>query len=602
MTSGVRLFHKGLIFVSAPLLFALLFLLVLSSELRSLDLEIDRQIQARTITEKVEVLSKLFLQADVCLSGYSSTRSPVLLDRFQEILAKIPRALEELKRALSSEEKHKALLENVAATAAEGLHILRAQEKLLDDEATASTQGLRAAQLHNSIKFIADTLDARLRAATKDERKVQEEGPELRARRRQQFEIMIGAAAALSVATSAVMSAFFAGGISRRIQVVVDNSERLVQEEELLPEVNGSDEIADLDSSFRKMAAAVREARQRERAAVENALDVICSLDRNGRFLAANPAVEQVFGYRPDELIGEFSYADMVVPEDFSSAQSAVNEIIRKSAQGQFETRVLRKNGQVVHCLWSCRWSASESSLFCVIHDVTERKEAEQLRQEVVAMITHDLKTPLTTVNLVLEMLEQGNTEMIFAKEGRLLRSARTGTKVMSSLISDLLDIEKIKSGKMELNIETVSLQEVLRQSGQAVSALAQEYEIRLELVDTQSTVRADKGRLIRVLVNLLSNAVKFSPKGACVSVAVTETSSSVEIMVQDRGRGIPESMLDKIFERFEQTASDDARKHGGSGLGLPICKAIVELHGGNIRVESKPGSGSVFTVRLPRS
>jgi CheY-like chemotaxis protein len=167
-------------------------------------------------------------------------------------------------------------------------------------------------------------------------------------------------------------------------------------------------------------------------------------------------------------------------------------------------------------------------------------------------------------------------------------------------LVNDILDLERLEQGRLQMEIGEVALADVLARTREAVQAFAAERQVAVETDPTTVTVQGDSGRLVQVLVNLVSNAVKFSPAGSAVRVTVRENEGRVRVEVIDRGRGIPASHRAAIFERFRQVESSDARDKGGTGLGLAICKAIVEQHGGEIGVESEVGQGSTFWFEIP--
>jgi signal transduction histidine kinase len=169
-------------------------------------------------------------------------------------------------------------------------------------------------------------------------------------------------------------------------------------------------------------------------------------------------------------------------------------------------------------------------------------------------------------------------------------------------LINELLEIERIEAGSLNLDYAEVELEELMRRSVAAVSALAQRKQITIETPQVADQyIDADEDRLLRVFINLLGNALKFSDKGKTITISFKELTESVEFSVADQGRGIPPDQMEKIFDRYHQVTADDARKLGGSGLGLAITKAIIEAHGGTIVAQSEVDKGSTFTLRIPK-
>ncbi len=192
-------------------------------------------------------------------------------------------------------------------------------------------------------------------------------------------------------------------------------------------------------------------------------------------------------------------------------------------------------------------------------------------------------------------MLSAGLLGELTEKAEKMLTIAERNAGRMLSLINDLLDVEKIKAGMMELTKEQVSAEKVLEHAAQSLSALAAESGVSLVCADTNSkdlTFYADEDKISRVVTNIVSNAIKFSPRDTSITLNAESVNGNVHIMIKDQGRGIPQDKIANIFDRFQQVTAQDHAKSGGSGLGLAICKAIVELHGGEISVESTEGEG----------
>ncbi len=236
-----------------------------------------------------------------------------------------------------------------------------------------------------------------------------------------------------------------------------------------------------------------------------------------------------------------------------------------------------------------------------VFHEMaTDLARAERAKQEYVAMISHDLRSPLTAIQFVLAMISRGNYGMLSEAGLTKTKAAESSAERLICLINTLLDLEKMEAGMLEMRFAEVEVDSIVRRSVEAIESLADSLGITVETAYCQAKVRADEERLVQVLVNILSNAVKFSPRGSAVTISVKESPATVELRVTDRGRGIPASHLKSIFDRFQQVEEADARQKGGSGLGLAICKAIVEGHGGTIAIESELGKGSTFSFTIP--
>lgn len=413
------------------------------------------------------------------------------------------------------------------------------------------------------------------------------------------FQVFLVSGFAVNIIIALFLALFFANRILRRINTVKDNTIRLASGTRLNPLLTGSDEIAELDSGFHKMAKALAEAQRKEKAIIDSAPDVICSIDSDGRFVTINPAVKDHWGYVPEEVVG-MRYSELIVPEDVQKTTQFLDKIRAEQDLGSIECRIAHKKGNDVHMVWAVRWSAVDQVLFCVVHDISERKELEQLRQHFMAMVSHDLRTPLNSVKNFLGMLNTPIYGTLSEKGGVRKQAVEYEIDRLNRLIDDLLDLEKLEAGKMELELKPVRVGSIITLALEAVRGVAEKKNIEIEIPKDENEVNMDGERIIQVLVNLLSNAVKFSPEGSVVTVSSELTDTALKVSVKDRGSGLPEGAEKTLFSRFKQfVKGPDAPK--GSGLGLAICKEIVASHNGTIGVESEQGKGSTFWFTIPR-
>jgi PAS domain S-box-containing protein len=322
------------------------------------------------------------------------------------------------------------------------------------------------------------------------------------------------------------------------------------------------------------------------------------------KVLYVSPAYEEVFGRPVSEVYKRAnSYLDAVIPEDLDRVKKHVmTEMYTGSA---VEFRIRRPDGSI-RWVWG-RWSPVMGTdgkldrLVGIVHDISERKEIERRVSEFYSTVSHELRTPLTSIRASLGLLEGGLAGVLSAKAGKLVDIARSECDRLIRLINDILDIRKIEAGKLELRTAQVSVRKIVDLTIQGTAGMGLEYGVKLVAnVVAENEICADQDRLIQVLTNLVSNALKFSPKDSEVSVTVSASGAFCRFSVTDRGPGIPEDQLPKLFGLFQQLDSTDSRPKGGTGLGLAISKAIVEQHGGIIGVDTKPGQGSTFYFDIP--
>ena len=239
--------------------------------------------------------------------------------------------------------------------------------------------------------------------------------------------------------------------------------------------------------------------------------------------------------------------------------------------------------------------------------ELTQRSALDSLKDEFVSTVSHELRTPLTSIRGALGLLSSGVLGTVDAKAQKLLRIALTNTERLIRLINDILDLERMDSGRAVLQVRRCSLPELIHQATETMSAMAEAAEILLTISPNATVVLpsvffdGDSDRILQVLTNLLSNAIKFSPPGSTVMIDVDTPPEALIFRIADQGRGIPEDQLETIFERFKQVEYSDSRHRGGTGLGLAICRSIVQQHGGTIWAQRNPLKGVSMCVRLPR-
>ncbi|MDE2430655.1 MAG: HAMP domain-containing histidine kinase, partial [Burkholderiales bacterium] len=233
--------------------------------------------------------------------------------------------------------------------------------------------------------------------------------------------------------------------------------------------------------------------------------------------------------------------------------------------------------------------------------DLTEQRKADRLKSEFISVVSHELRTPLTSIRGALGLLESGVGGELAPNIMQLIKIAHKNSQRLGTLVNDILDMEKLASGKMVVNIDRIDLVSLTMQALDANAAYAQALHVCYRLVEhpDQAWVMGDSVRVMQVFANLLSNAAKFSPSGGTVDVSVKETAGAFRVEVQDRGAGIPEAFREQIFEKFAQADGTNTRQQGGTGLGLNITKTFVEKMGGEIGFQTEEGKGTTFWFTL---
>jgi PAS domain S-box-containing protein len=364
-----------------------------------------------------------------------------------------------------------------------------------------------------------------------------------------------------------------------------------------------------------------------QRAILDSADYAIVSTDVQGTVLTMNATAERWLGYRADEVVGKTTPALWHDAGEISARAAVLSRElgvtvepgfavftakIRQDHTEETEWTLQRKDGSRFTGTLSATALREPTGRVVgylgVLSDITERKQREaqldRLKREFISTVSHELRTPLTSIRGSLGLVAAGVLGPLPEKAQGMVNIAHQNSERLVRIINDILDIEKIESGKLELQIANVALVALLREALEFNAPYGEKYQVRfvLESAPAAVRVRADPDRLMQVLTNLLSNAAKFSPAGANVRVRARHEEAKVRIEVEDAGTGIPEEFRGRVFEKFAQADSSSARRFEGTGLGLSITQRLVEAMGGSIGFTTATGHGTTFYFDLPAS
>ncbi|WP_224095185.1 PAS domain S-box protein [Nostoc sp. MS1] len=344
--------------------------------------------------------------------------------------------------------------------------------------------------------------------------------------------------------------------------------------------------------------------------ALESAVEGISQLDTQGRYLKVNPAYAKITGYEPEEMVG-MNWEVTVHPDDQEKMVTAYQQML-KNGKVEIEARAMRKDGTAFdkQVVMVKAYNQQQECIghYCFMKDISDRREVERLKDEFVSVVSHELRTPLTSISGALDLLASGVLPAGSEDAQRMLNIAANNTDRLVRLINDILDIERIESGKIQITPQACNAADLMTQSVEVIEEMAELAGVKISMSPVSANLWADPDRIIQVLTNLLSNAIKFSSPGSTVWLNAEIESGKDNISnvphilfkVKDQGRGVPADKLESIFERFGQVDASDSRQKGGTGLGLAICRSILQHHGGQIWAESSLGEGSTFFFTLP--
>lgn len=696
----------------------LTFVAMLGHLLDQAEKEREREGRARQIIHHVNQIHRIIIGYIAGVAGEGLIGGGSKLEQAYSLRAGFDRELPPLQALLADNPKeyaHLLRLQKKAEASAEKLKQVKRMFKHGGDLALAGELP--------TMKLILRDLISELEAILSEERLIERTSPQIQATQRQRVRELLLTGVILNIIISIVLVFYFNKSFTNRLAIMMDNSIRLGLGQRLNPPLSGNDELSHLDSQFRDMTGALDAAARKERAVVENAADVIFSLDDSANFTKVSPAALKMWGYDPAFLIGKHCL-EIVPKVDAKKTMEALNKVKTDDSNNTFESRVVRKHGEIIDIVWSVHWSEPDNLFFCVAHDITERKLAEQVIKEAearvrqileslpiglmmvtldgkivlanktfeevfgfsladiegetidsilidnrsqtkkinidfivenalgrthecfahakdgadipvevsfreietldgkrlvglilditerhnieamkaqfVQMVSHDLRTPLTSVQSYLDLLGRGVYGTLSESGGQKLLMLNRSVDRLVNMIRDLLDLERWQSGHLRVTIGDTNLKSIVEQSVEAVQSHKEEKKIDLIVHDKDMKLRGDEERLVQVVINLLHNAIKFSPEGGKVELSVLEKEGFVNIQVKDEGPGVPAEMQKAVFDRFKQVSETDATVKKGTGLGLAISKAIVEAHGGTIGITSNNGGGSIFWFTLP--
>lgn len=375
------------------------------------------------------------------------------------------------------------------------------------------------------------------------------------------------------------------------------------------------------------------EERQRAEASIErlshqnelilnSAGDGIYGIDAQGLITFVNSTTAKMLGYEVDDLVGQWMHTYLKHSKSdgipYLLSDSPIHRTIRNgTVEHQIGDLFQHRDGStfpVEYVSSPIRECDRIVGAVIVFKDITERQAIEQMKDEFVSIVSHELRTPLTSIRSTLGLLSSGMLDDRPDKSKRMIEIAYSNTNRLVRLISDILDIERIKFGKVAMEKRRCNAAELMMQSTDAMRAMAEREGIVLSVSPIAAELWGDPDRIIQTLTNLLNNAIKFSPAGSTVwltaefvdahrkrkRVRPAKSGAYMRFCVKDQGVGIPEDKLDVIFDRFQQVDASNSRQQGGTGLGLTICREIVQQHNGQIWVESRFGAGSAFYFTIP--
>lgn len=411
----------------------------------------------------------------------------------------------------------------------------------------------------------------------------------------------------------------FVRGTVNKLNILKENTRRFAAGRPLLERLGSSDEIGELDSFFHNMAEALTELRLKEaymnsllkdsNERLESLLNSIPAAlvvtDEKGRIQSLNPTAERLFGYSNDQINLQ-SIEKLFAKSNKTETTNTIFEKL-KSGTGSHPVALeaLSSDQEIIAVeVATTRFEGPDGkSILATISDVTERYRLEALKHDFYAMVSHDIRTPLTTISGILQLSRMGRYGEVNRELAARFQVAEDNTQRLLEMVNKLLDLDKLEEGSVELILEHVPVKLMAATAISSTLAQSEAKQVTISCLDRGLSITCDTHYLTQVMTNLVANAISYSPACGAILIEAQEQDGGryVCISVSDQGPGVPLEARSKVFERFKQNDARRDRK-SGFGLGLSICQTIIDLHGGQIGVDSASGaSGARFWFRLPQ-
>ncbi|HEY9677561.1 MAG TPA: PAS domain-containing sensor histidine kinase [Drouetiella sp.] len=416
------------------------------------------------------------------------------------------------------------------------------------------------------------------------------------------FMIILAAVGAFlsSLLVSLFIGYLFYKSFGKRLLMIEQNAEKVAMGRALPPALTGGDEIDELDRTLHQAAEYVESLHEKEFAVLNKSTDVLCSIDDRFKIISIGESVEKSWYYSVSDILGRSLLAILPEPE-ISKVRQILSVKSASATELDFETELVCGDGATREFAWKASWSPRQNSYYCVARDISERKKIERAKQRLLAIASHDLRTPLMSVSANLSSLAMGRFGQLDEVLSNALNESEENLDKLMELIQSLLDLERMETTKANLELGCVSVLDVTSEAVNSMESKAKEAHVNLVNQGRDESIVADERRLVQVLTNLLQNAIEQSTPNQTVTVAVATNGDAVRILVHDQGPGIAPDEIDLVFEKYFQSRNSAQNQTKRNSLSLALAKVLTEAQKGMIGVTSERGKGSEFYVQLPK-
>lgn len=403
-----------------------------------------------------------------------------------------------------------------------------------------------------------------------------------------------------SMLISLFVGTMFYRSFGKRLQLIEGNAEKVALGQALPKALSGGDEIDELDRTLHAAAQFVESVHQKEFAVLNKSVDVLCSIDSRFKIISIGESVQNSWHYNVEDVLGRSIFT--LLPEaDAAKVRTILSDINTTEAERDFETELNCGDGQLREFAWKVRRNQDEDKFYCVLRDISERKKVERAKQRLLAIASHDLRTPLMSVSANLSSLALGRFGDLDPRLKTALTKSEQDLDKLMNLIQSLLDLERMESTNVNLELSCVSALDATLEAISNVEQEALEASVQIVRPSRDESILADHRRLTQTITNLLKNALEQSAPNQVITVSIASQEDLVRISVIDQGQGIAAEELDLVFEKYFQPRNEEQRKIKSQGLGLALAKVLTEAQNASIGVISERGKGCNFYVQFPR-
>lgn len=614
MKGRLNLAQKGILIVALPLITQAAMYFVLKEQLRRGQQEAEILETSKRIVSEIDIAmiasSHLFESLVMaCIEGDRHSEKELAV-----LTAAAQKRVTELTASLANEEHNQAEAQVIEKLSTQFFNqVKRSRESVATNQPLSIMLEFKASvRLRAAASAFLDELDK----ISQSEKNRQTGADEQVKRARDLFNHGLDLAVAMNGCLALILALFFVRGTVSSLAVLKENSRRLASGQSLLKQIDSDDEIAEVDKVFHEMALALEQAKQKERKLIESlqssesrlksvidsAPAALIVTDAQGRIESLNPTAENLFGNTSKQLLGQ-NIAELLNIKAGESSPSFLARLIDETMTKPMAIEGLSSDKEIIPLELSVTNFETDSGqkILSTMIDVTERYKLELLKRDFVAMVSHDIRAPLTSMQALIGLVRTGSLGPISQEISEKLALAESNVSRLLQMVGKLLDLEKLDSGLAALLFTNFTVKGLFEASINLVAQEAKDKNLTIKTEGAAVSGYGDIDSLVQVLTNLLANAIRYSNPGGEVAVSAKEEEQAIVVSVRDHGPGIPEKKQKEVFERFKQ--SDIKRdKNSGFGLGLAICNAIIKQHGQEIGVDSEEGKGSTFWFTIARA